>query len=145
MEYLMTYGWAILIVIIVGAALYALGIFNPATYTQSTATGFTNFQVPTGGWQLNSSGTLTLIVKNMAGSNIDITSVTADYAGSTQSNSTVVGGTFAPGSSKTIVIEGFTSPTAGSSYSVPVTITYTNLDTGLPGFSSSGTVTGTVS
>ena len=33
MEYLMTYGWAILIVIIVAAALYALGIFNPATYT----------------------------------------------------------------------------------------------------------------
>ena len=28
MEYLMTYGWAILIVIIVAAALYALGIFT---------------------------------------------------------------------------------------------------------------------
>jgi hypothetical protein len=31
-EYLMTYGWAILIIIIVTAALYALGIFNPQTY-----------------------------------------------------------------------------------------------------------------
>ena len=28
MEYLMTYGWAILIVIIVVAALYAMGVFN---------------------------------------------------------------------------------------------------------------------
>lgn len=29
MEYLMTYGWAILIVVIVGVALAALGVFNP--------------------------------------------------------------------------------------------------------------------
>jgi hypothetical protein len=29
MEYLMTYGWAILIVIVVIAALYAMGIFSP--------------------------------------------------------------------------------------------------------------------
>jgi hypothetical protein len=28
MEYLMTYGWAILIIIVVVAALYAMGIFN---------------------------------------------------------------------------------------------------------------------
>jgi hypothetical protein len=31
-EYLMTYGWAILIVIIVAAAFYAMGIFNLETY-----------------------------------------------------------------------------------------------------------------
>ncbi len=30
MEYLMTYGWAILIVIVVIAALYALGVFTPS-------------------------------------------------------------------------------------------------------------------
>ena len=29
MEYLMTYGWAILIVVVVGVALAALGVFNP--------------------------------------------------------------------------------------------------------------------
>jgi uncharacterized protein (UPF0333 family) len=29
MEYLMTYGWAILIVIVVIAALYAMGVFTP--------------------------------------------------------------------------------------------------------------------
>jgi len=32
LEIVMTYGWAILIAIIVGAALYALGLFNPACY-----------------------------------------------------------------------------------------------------------------
>ena len=147
MEYLMTYGWAILIVIIVGAALYALGIFNPATYTQSTATGFQGFQVPSGGWQFNSSGALTIQLKNLAGSNIEITNVSGTYAGTTIYTYMAgqTSGIFAPGDSLTIVIYGLGTPSTGSSFSVPVTITYTNLDTSLAGFSSSGTVTGTVS
>lgn len=32
MEWLMTYGWVILIVIIVAGALYFLGVLNPETY-----------------------------------------------------------------------------------------------------------------
>jgi hypothetical protein len=144
MEYLMTYGWAILIVIIVGAALYALGIFNPATYTQSTATGFQGFQIPSGGWQfVGSSGQLTLQVKNMAGSNIDITNVTATYAGALRYTLAATG-TFAPGTSKTITITGFSTASSGAAYSIPVTLTYTNLDTSLT-FTSAGTMTGTVS
>ena len=149
MEYLMTYGWAILIVIIVGAALYALGIFNPAAYSQSAAIGFQNFQIPQGGWQLTSGGTLTLQIKNMAGSNIDITQVQATYAGSTGTNNTV-SGSFAPGGSKTITMPAaswspaLTTPLSGS-YSIPVTITFDNLDTGMAGFKSAGTLTGTIS
>jgi hypothetical protein len=143
MEYLMTYGWAILIVIIVGAALYALGIFNPATYSQSTATGFQGFQVPTGAWQFSSTGQLTLKVKNMAGSNINITSVQATYAGTPVTNTTA-SGAFAPGSEYTIIVSGLSTASAGAAYSIPVTISYTNLDTGLS-FTSSGTITGTVS
>ena len=146
MEYLMTYGWAILIVIIVGAALYALGIFNPATYTQSTATGFQGFQIPTGGWQfVGSSGILTLKVKNMAGSNINITSVQGVYAGETATNSTMLGMvSFAPGSDFTILVDFTATASSGAAYSIPVTISYTNLDSGLT-FTSQGTVTGTVS
>ena len=139
----MTYGWAILIVIIVAAALYALGIFNPATYTQSTATGFTGFQIPPGGWQFTSNGQLTLQLKNMVGSNINITQVRATYAGQTVTNTTY-SGTFAPGSTYTAVVAGLPTATQGSSYSITVEITYTNLDSGLQ-FTSSGTVTGTVS
>lgn len=32
LEWLMTYGWALLIIVVVGSALYVLGVFNPATY-----------------------------------------------------------------------------------------------------------------
>ena len=147
MEYLMTYGWAILIVIIVGAALYALGIFNPATYSQSTATGFQGFQVPTGGWQFTSGGQLTIQLKNLAGSPVEVTNVTATYSGDLegayQNGST--SGSFAPGDTLSVVITGLPTGSSGSSYSIPVTITYDNLDSGLTGFSSSGTVSGTIS
>lgn len=37
LEYLMTYGWAILIIVIVGAALYALGVFSPGTFAAGKA------------------------------------------------------------------------------------------------------------
>jgi hypothetical protein len=145
MEYLMTYGWAILIVIIVAAALFALGVFNPATYTQSTATGFTGFQIPSGGWQFTSGGVLTLQLKNMAGANINITNVQATYAGTSGINTTA-SGALGPGSSYTTVVTfPGVSPAQGSTYSIDMTITYRNLDTGISGFISSGTMTGTVS
>lgn len=35
MEYLMTYGWAILIVILVAGILFALGVFSPCMYDET--------------------------------------------------------------------------------------------------------------
>jgi len=43
MEYLMTYGWAILIVIIVVAALYAMGVFNVGSGTVKCSPCFKDF------------------------------------------------------------------------------------------------------
>ncbi len=37
LEYLMTYGWALLILVIVGIALYSLGVFNPKRFASSEA------------------------------------------------------------------------------------------------------------
>ena len=42
MEYLMTYGWAILVVIIVGVVLWQMGIFNPSGGTSPGKLGFGN-------------------------------------------------------------------------------------------------------
>ena len=39
MEYLMTYGWAILIIAVVLAALFQLGVFNPATFAPKASPG----------------------------------------------------------------------------------------------------------
>ena len=43
LEYMMTYGWAILVIVIVAAVLYSLGIFSPASSVGSGATGFAPF------------------------------------------------------------------------------------------------------
>ena len=42
LEYMMTYGWAILIIVIVAVILYSMGIFNPSSSITSTVTGFSN-------------------------------------------------------------------------------------------------------
>lgn len=45
MEYLMTYGWAILVVMIVGVTLWGLGIFGGGPGAVNTASGFSKVKV----------------------------------------------------------------------------------------------------
>ncbi len=58
LEYMMTYGWAILIIVIVAAGLYSLGIFSPTNSASTTVTGFSglgsvNFICTGGGLELS--------------------------------------------------------------------------------------------
>ncbi len=74
LEYLMTYGWAILIIVIIGGALYSLGVFNPSTWTSAKrATGFASFQLKD--WKLTPSLTAgaTLVLGNRYGEGLTIT------------------------------------------------------------------------
>ena len=43
MEYLMTYGWAILIIAIVLAALFSLGVFSSSSFTGTTCVALSGF------------------------------------------------------------------------------------------------------
>ncbi len=160
MEYLMTYGWAILIVIIVAAALYALGVFNPATWTGARATGFQNVGAPaSGAWQAMATGTPNFQVnlRNNLPSRINLTSATTVSVGSTACGNVSVGDvmnsttplstaeyTVGIGNSFRLTANcgGLTS---GSSYTASVELVYDNIDTGLDGFRESGSLTGTVS
>ncbi len=45
LEYMMTYGWAILIIVIVAVILYSMGIFNPSSAVTTTSSGFSPFAV----------------------------------------------------------------------------------------------------
>ena len=77
MEYLMTYGWAILAVVIVGGVLYYYGVFEPDLPNQ----GCPNQPVAVEGnaWDVDpASGDLTLAARNNAGEEINITDVTAN-------------------------------------------------------------------
>ena len=65
MEYLMTYGWAVLIIAVVLAAMYNLGVFNSSTVTGTTCTGATGFtcQSPS----LVTNGTMTFLFGQLTG------------------------------------------------------------------------------
>ena len=43
LEYMMTYGWAVLIIVIVAVVLYSMGIFSPSSAVARTTTGFSPF------------------------------------------------------------------------------------------------------
>jgi hypothetical protein len=146
MEYLMTYGWAILIVIIVFAALWALGVFNPSTWSGSSAAGFSGFSVPAGGWQVSSTQ-VKLILKNAAGANIRITNLNATFGTVATNQSSPFPANLGPNNQTTFTLDNapgtaWAGPTSGSSYTITVNIKYDNLDTGMTGFTSSGTITG---
>ncbi|MEM0147728.1 MAG: hypothetical protein QXD11_02755 [Candidatus Micrarchaeaceae archaeon] len=73
MEYLMTYGWAILLLGIVLASLYALGLFSPSSFIQSTCLLQANFGCINA--YLSSSGKLTVNIEQNTESPINITSI----------------------------------------------------------------------
>ncbi len=59
MEYLMTYGWAILVIAVVLGVLYSLGIFNPSNFAPKAAPGSCQVFRPNGpgtGYDINLQG-----------------------------------------------------------------------------------------
>ncbi len=83
LEYLMSYGWAILLVVMIGGSLYALGVFNPATFIGSrSATGFTTFQITD--WAL-APDSFTFLLGNKYGEQITVTSINATRKGTSYS------------------------------------------------------------
>ncbi len=147
MEYLMTYGWAIIIVIIVAAALYAMGLFNPGT--QAIATGFNNIGKPVpGGWQMLSDGNFVVLLANNAPYGVNVTSITVD-AGATSCTGVQLNGQTVGGAGISIGMGGSFNvtgdcgtPIAGSSYTLDVSMAGVN-DNSLD-FRENGKVTGTV-
>ena len=69
---MMTYGWAILIIVIVAAVLYSLGVFNPAaSIPTASVTGFSGLSITA----TCASGTLVMSMQNEVGVVINITNI----------------------------------------------------------------------
>ena len=74
LEYMMTYGWAILIIILVAVVLYSYGIFNPIASSPSvfTTTGFSGVVVTDA---VANSSFMQISVSNQVGFPINISSI----------------------------------------------------------------------
>ncbi|MEM7815876.1 MAG: hypothetical protein QXN71_02030 [Candidatus Aenigmatarchaeota archaeon] len=117
MEYLMTYGWAILIVIIVAAALFALGVFNPSTYTGRAATGFGELQAPAD-WQYSGT-TFTIVLRNGVGQDITVSNVSSTSCSEWTGSQPI-----SPGSTYSFALTPCTEKSSGASFSEEVKVTY---------------------
>ena len=121
LEFLMTYGWAILIVVVVVAALFAMNVFNPGAFIGETASGFASFTAS--GWSYSQAGGVNITLGNKIGSQITITNVDFISGGTTVSDasSNVLG----PNEEQAYSVAGLPALTQGAQYSAEVQITYT--------------------
>ncbi len=148
LEYMMTYGWAILVIVIVAAVLYSLGIFSPASSLSSTVTGFSNLGSVTG--ECTANGVLRISLGDSTGYPINITSITAKSStgqiSTFKPNSTVDPSPIIQPTSNYIFSVPNVCPTIGTHYSISVTANYTEPGQPLPGpYSSTGSITGVTS
>ena len=81
LDFLMTYGWAIALVVIIAAVLFSLGIFDVTNFIGSKAAGFSGVSVK--GWQMTPTGTLSVKLTNQVGNQITITGVNATVGSNT--------------------------------------------------------------
>lgn len=72
MEYLMTYGWAILVVMIVGIAMWRLGIFKPSGTQAVMMQGFGGVKPQLTGTGYSAEGKFTGVFLNAVGHRIQI-------------------------------------------------------------------------
>ncbi|EEZ92664.1 MAG: hypothetical protein BJBARM4_1004, partial [Candidatus Parvarchaeum acidiphilum ARMAN-4] len=144
----MTYGWAILIIVIVAVILYSMGIFNPSSSISATVTGFASSPVSSA--ICTSNGVLRFAVGDTTGHRIEIKNITATISGKTVTftpNATVdPNPTITPGSTYIFSVPNV-CPSVGTHFSAAATIDYTEPSTPFPSaiYPSSGTITGTVS
>src|SRR3989338_1955535 len=138
LDFLMTYGWAIALVVIIAAVLFALGIFDVSNFVGSKAAGFSGVAVT--GWKFDTAGGFTMKVSNQVGQPITVSNISVTIGSNTSNVATPFD--LATGeASATQTFSGFASQIAGSGYTAKVTIAYTYKNSGFD-YTSTGTLTG---
>ena len=127
LEFLMTYGWAILAVVIVVALLAAFGVFRPKAPNVCGHAGVIETGLTCPDLKVDSSGNVTLKIGNGFGEDITINaiSVTLDVAGSSYHCNNTFGVILEAGSEKIFVVPNCGNLTAGSRFKGTVTVSYT--------------------
>lgn len=124
LEYLMTYGWAILIIVLVGAALYFLGVFAPGGFTGTgrQTTGLASFKAIS--WSINTAGYAQIRLGNAFGEKVTVTGMSLDLEGTIGSNTTVR--TFNANSDFDTIIPSLGTPSSGAPYTANIIINFTD-------------------
>jgi len=101
LEYLVTYGWAILAIVIIAGVLWYFGVFNPSRFVEErTCGGSTRFACLD--YKVDTAGTLTIVLGNKGGTSITINGTTPLSSGcvgssiSSDGNFTCTAASFVP-------------------------------------------------
>jgi hypothetical protein len=147
LEYLMTYGWAILIIAIVAAALYYMNVFGGAC--SPSATGFQTHggvTVLTGDYLVYDDGSASVKIKNTAGQSITVSNMLFNCASgcTTTDHLEVISQQIASGGDYTLSMgaASLSTATAGTCFRISLQIRFTTAS--LPGSvqTSTGTIQG---
>ena len=150
LEYMMTYGWAILIIVIVAVILYSMGIFNPSSSITFTSSGFSPFTVSSSlcnniGYKIAVlAGPIPNNANSITINKVFLTSATG--ANTTTASYTLTNPvTLKSGQSATILILNVACNSANTHYSLSAKIQYSyDVPTiGLQNVNTTGTVAGT--
>jgi hypothetical protein len=132
MEFLMTYGWAILAAVIAIGVLAYFGVFSPGKYTTGTSIVTPPFYV--NAWNAKASAGVTLELKNNGGETYNITSVSVTNCGS-NTDSTII----TTGSSSTLTVTCSPVLVTGNNFKGDITIIYRKSGSGVD-LTSTGTI-----
>ncbi len=150
LEYMMTYGWAILIIVIVAVILYSMGIFNPSSSITFTSSGFAPFTVSSS--LCNNLGYKIAVIAGPIPNNANSLTISKVFLTSaTGANATTAAYTLTnpvtlkSGQSATILIPNVACNAANVHYSISANIqySYTVPTLGLQTVNTTGTVAGT--
>ena len=120
LEYLMTYGWAILVILVVGVVLWQMGVFNQSNTPQGSR-GFSQFIVLDSQY---SGDQLRVFFSNEAGTKLTIDTITG--SGCTLSTCTACNEEIRPGWSFDVNLTGCPTLVPGEYYKVNVQLKYLN-------------------
>ncbi|NYZ76054.1 hypothetical protein H0N98_02275 [Candidatus Micrarchaeota archaeon] len=125
LEYLITYGWAIIAISVIIMLLFYLGAFNPAAWVpvRNEAIGLSVFGVTD--FTVNGTGTITLFLVNNAQSSVNLTDIQIQGASLTDVGPTLPR-LMSPGSNFTVAGNSTISGTRGDSfYNTKIEFNYT--------------------
>jgi len=135
MEFLMTYGWAILAAIVVIGVLAFFGVFSPSTYVPNQCLLSAPFGCNAG---IADTANVQLELRNGAGESLNITSVAVTGCGT---NSAV--GAAADGSLTSVTVTCSPALTAGDKFRGDITVSYVKSGSSLT-LTSTGTIVDSV-
>ncbi|MFH1056148.1 MAG: hypothetical protein V1744_08655 [Candidatus Altiarchaeota archaeon] len=139
-EYLLTYGWALIVILVVGVVVWQLGFLELGRNVTPDKRGFS--QVTPLDWGMSQTGVLSVVVQNNAGTLVDldasgtIAKVTVGFSGDGSCDPLVgsIPPGFRPGATTTITFTGCklaSNAEIGNYYKVDLTIAYANPASGL--------------